>query len=62
MATTNRRIGSSHDVLRQSAQYLYGAVANMCDELACRIPDCSDRTRELVAEDNPETTIIPTDW
>ena len=26
----------------------------MCDELACRISDCSERTRKLVAQDNPE--------
>ena len=38
-----------------------GAVADMCDELACRISDCSERTGELVAQDNPETTVIPTE-
>ena len=34
---------------------IHGAVADMCDELACRISDCSQRTGELVAQDNPET-------
>ena len=38
---------------------IYGAVTDMCDELACRISDCSERTREL--EDNPETAVIPTE-
>ena len=38
---------------------IYGAVADMCDELACRISGCSERTGELVAQDNPETTVIP---
>ena len=37
------------------------AVADMCDELACRISDCSERTGKLVAQDNPETTVIPTE-
>ena len=40
---------------------IYGAVADMCDELGCRISDCSERTGELVAQQNPETTVIPTD-
>ena len=39
----------------------YGAVADMCDELACRISDCSERTGKLVALDNPETTVILTE-
>ena len=30
----------------------------MCDELACRISDCSERTGKLVAQDNSETTVI----
>ena len=34
----------------------------MCDELACRISGCSERTGKLVAQDNPETTVIPTDF
>ena len=33
----------------------------MWDELACRISGCSERTGKLVAQDNPETTVIPTD-
>ena len=33
----------------------------MCDELACRISGCSERKGKLVAQDNPETTVIPTD-
>ena len=40
---------------------IYGAVADMCDELACRISGCSERTGELVAQDNPETTVISTE-
>ena len=34
---------------------IYGAVADMCDELACRISDCSESTGKPVAQDNPET-------
>ena len=40
---------------------IYGAVADMCDELACRISGCSERTGKLVAQDNPSTTVIPTE-
>ena len=40
---------------------IYGAVADMCDELVCRIFGCSERTGKLVAQDNPETTVIPTE-
>ena len=35
---------------------IYGAVADMRDELACRISGCSESTRKPVAQDNPETT------
>ena len=38
---------------------IYGAVADMCDELACSVSDCSERTGEFVAHNNPETTVIP---
>ena len=38
-----------------------GSVADMCDELACRISGCSERTGELVAQKNTETTVIPTE-
>ena len=34
---------------------IYGAVADRCDELACRISDCSGRTGKPVAQNNPET-------
>ena len=34
----------------------------MCDELACRISDCSESTGKLVAQDNPETSVILTEW
>ena len=40
---------------------IYGAVADMCNELVCRISDCSERTGELVAQDNSKTTVIPTE-
>ena len=40
---------------------VYGAAAEMCEELACRISDCSERTGELVAQDNPETSGILTE-
>ena len=31
---------------------------DVCDELACRISDCSERTFKLVAQDNSETTVL----
>ena len=40
---------------------IYRAAAVTCDELACRISDCSESTGKLVAQDNPETTVIPTE-
>ena len=40
---------------------IYGAVADMCDELACRISDCSERTGTLVAQENSEFTVILTE-
>ena len=40
---------------------IYGAVADMCDELACRILDCSESTGKLVAQNNSETLVMPTD-
>ena len=40
---------------------IYGAVADTCDELACRISGCSERTGEFAAQDNPETMVIPTE-
>ena len=40
---------------------VYGAVADMCDDLASRISDCSISTRRLVAEDKSETMVVPTD-
>ena len=40
---------------------IYGAVADMCDELTCRISGCLERTGKLVAQDNLETTVIPTE-
>ena len=38
-----------------------GAVADMCDELACRISGCSLSTGIIVAQNNPETMVIPTE-
>ena len=40
---------------------IYGAVADMCDEMACRISGCSESTRELVAQNSSETTMVPTE-
>ena len=40
---------------------VYGAVADMCDELASRISDCSESTGRLVDEDKSETMVVPTD-
>ena len=34
---------------------VYGAVADMCDDLASRLSDCSECTGRPVAEDNSET-------
>ena len=41
---------------------IYGAVANMCDELACRISACSESTGKLVAQNNSETMVMPTEF
>ena len=38
---------------------IYGAAAVGCDELACRISGCSECTWKLVAQDTPETAVIP---
>ena len=40
---------------------IYGAVADMCDELASRISDCSESTGRPAAEDTTETMVVPTD-
>ena len=40
---------------------VYGAVADMCDELASRISDCSANTGRPVAQDKSETMVAPTD-
>ena len=39
---------------------IYGAVADMCEELASQISDCSASTGRLVAKDKPETMVAPT--
>ena len=39
---------------------IYGAVADMCEELASRISCCSASTERLVAKDKPETMVAPT--
>ena len=40
---------------------VHGTVADMCDELASRISECSASTGRLVAEDKSETMVAPTD-
>ena len=40
---------------------IYGAVADMCDELACRISGCAESTGKLVAQNNSETMVMPTE-
>ena len=40
---------------------IHGAVTDMCDELACRISGCSERTGKHVAQNNAETMVIPTE-
>ena len=40
---------------------IYGALADMCDELACRISGCSESTRKLVAQNISETMVMPTE-
>ena len=40
---------------------IYGAVAHMCDELAWRISGCSESTGKLVAQNNLETMVMPTE-
>ena len=40
---------------------VYGAVADMCDELAWRISACSECTGKLVAQNNSDTMVMPTE-
>ena len=40
---------------------VYGAVADMCDELASRISGCSESTEKLVAQNNSETMVRSTE-
>ena len=40
---------------------VYGAVADMCDELDLRISDCSKSSGRPVAEDKSEIMVVPTD-
>ena len=39
---------------------VYGAVADMCDELASRNSDCSESTGKLEAENKSETMVVST--
>ena len=41
---------------------IYGAAADMCDELACRISGCSEGTVKQVAQNNSETMVMPTEF
>ena len=41
---------------------IFGAVADMCDELASRISDYPVSMENLVAEDKPESMVSPTDF
>ena len=38
---------------------VYGAVTDMCDELAWRISGCSESTGNLCAQNNSETMVMP---
>ena len=40
---------------------IYGAVADICDEPAWRISGCSESTGKLVAHNNSETLVLPTE-
>ena len=40
---------------------VYGAVAGMCEELAWRISGCSESTGKLVAQNNSEIMVMPTE-
>ena len=40
---------------------IYGAVADMCNELGCRISGCSESTGKPVAQNNSETVVMPTE-
>ena len=39
---------------------IYGAVADMCDELECRISGLSEGTGKLVAQNHSEIMVMPT--
>ena len=40
---------------------IYGAVADICDELVWRLSGCSESRRKPVAEKNSETMVLPTE-
>ena len=40
---------------------IHGVAADMCDELACRISGASESTGKLVAQNNSETMVMPTE-
>ena len=40
---------------------IHGVVADICDELAWRLSGCSESTRKLVAHNNSETMVMPTE-
>ena len=48
-------------IISVSQLNFYGAVADMCDELTCRISGCSESTGKLVAQNNSETMVMPTE-
>ena len=62
VATTKPSKCSSHKHFHhQSALTIYEEIANMCDELACRISGCSESTGQFVAQNNSETMVMPTE-
>ena len=40
---------------------VHGAVAEMCDELTCTISGCSESTGKLLAQNNSDTMVTPTE-
>ena len=58
MATTKTVEVVLRTIISVNQFSIYVAVADMCVELACRISDCSQRAGKLVAQENPDATVI----
>ena len=59
--STNCWSGFFRTIISVNQLRVYGAVADMCDELASRISGCSASTGRSVTQDKSETLVAPTE-